>query len=191
MRTSLGLVFVAAFMSVLPAYGQPNPTYKVDFNIRDLADTSGKNARHYSLLVVGSRKAVLKVGSRVPVATGSFQPGVGGTGINPLVNTQYTYLDIGTYIECSVADTNGKLGMHGNIDLSTVVQHDGSGAAKAANPTVGQTRLELDTNVEPGKPTVNCYYRRPRECAETPGGSDRDTRKLRSGTPATTSRNML
>ncbi len=39
------------------------------------------------------QKATLKIGDRVPVATGSFQPGIGGVGINPLVNTQFQYLD--------------------------------------------------------------------------------------------------
>src|SRR4029077_19997199 len=38
---------------------------------------------------VDGQKASLKIGERVPVATGSFQPGIGGVGINPLVNTQF------------------------------------------------------------------------------------------------------
>ena len=45
------------------------------------------------------QKASLKIGDRVPVATGSFQPGIGGVGINPLVNTQFQYLDVGVNIE--------------------------------------------------------------------------------------------
>src|SRR5579864_2959509 len=45
------------------------------------------------------QKASLKIGDRVPVATGSFQPGIGGVGINPLVNTQFQYLDVGVNID--------------------------------------------------------------------------------------------
>src|SRR5215472_9124151 len=45
------------------------------------------------------QKATLKIGDRVPVATGSFQPGIGGVGINPLVNTQFQYLDVGVNID--------------------------------------------------------------------------------------------
>ena len=44
--------------------------------------------------------------SRVPVATGSFQAGVGvgatgaaGSVINPLVNTQFQYLDVGVIVD--------------------------------------------------------------------------------------------
>ncbi len=36
-----------------------------------------------------NQKASLKIGSRQPVAPGSFQPGIGGVGLNPLVNTQF------------------------------------------------------------------------------------------------------
>jgi len=32
---------------------------------------------------IGRPKRSLKIGDRVPVATGSFQPGIGGVGINP------------------------------------------------------------------------------------------------------------
>jgi len=46
-----------------------------------------------------NQKATLKIGERVPVATGSFQPGIGGVGINPLVNTQFQYLDVGVNID--------------------------------------------------------------------------------------------
>ena len=37
--------------------------------------------------------------SAYPVATGSFQPGIGGVGINPLVNTQFNYIDVGVNID--------------------------------------------------------------------------------------------
>ena len=43
----------------------------------------------------------MKIGERMPVATGSFQAGVGvGTSsINPLVNTQFQYIDVGVNID--------------------------------------------------------------------------------------------
>ena len=44
-------------------------------------------------------QASLRIGDRIPVATGSFQPGVGGVGINPLVNTQFQYQDVGVNVD--------------------------------------------------------------------------------------------
>jgi len=52
---------------------------------------------------LGRTESYLKIGDRVPVATGSFQPGIGGVGINPLVNTQFQYLDVGVNIDITPA----------------------------------------------------------------------------------------
>src|SRR5262249_3190830 len=37
----------------------------------------------------------LAIRFRIPQVTGTFQPGVGGQGTNPLLNTQFTYIDVG------------------------------------------------------------------------------------------------
>ena len=58
-------------------------------------DTNTKIMQNPQIRALDGQKAVLKIGDRVPVATGSFQPGIGGVGINPLVNTQFQYLDVG------------------------------------------------------------------------------------------------
>ena len=160
MRLSLvqqaALAAAAALLAHAPARAQDTrgaAIYKVEFDIHEGSGTAAK-IRRYTLVTAGSQKATLKVGSRVPVATGSFQPGTGGTGINPLVNTQFTYLDVGVDIECIVADINGKLTIHGTIDSSSIVEHEAAHGAPQPNPTVGQTKLVLDTSVEPGKPTT-------------------------------------
>jgi len=49
-----------------------------------------------------AQKATMKIGSRIPIATGSYQGGggVGGIGgISSLVNTQFQYQDVGVNIE--------------------------------------------------------------------------------------------
>src|SRR5580693_692802 len=58
-----------------------------------LSDTNTKIIQNPQIRALDGQKATLKIGDRVPVATGSFQPGIGGVGINPLVNTQFQYLD--------------------------------------------------------------------------------------------------
>ena len=63
------------------------------------SDSSTKLIQNPQIRAVDGQKASLKIGDRVPVATGSFQPGIGGVGINPLVNTQFQYLDVGVNID--------------------------------------------------------------------------------------------
>src|SRR6266852_6323113 len=64
-----------------------------------LSDSNTKIIQNPQIRALDGQKATLKIGDRVPVATGSFQPGIGGVGINPLVNTQFQYLDVGVNID--------------------------------------------------------------------------------------------
>jgi hypothetical protein len=120
--------------------------YKVDFTMRDSTDTAAKNGRKYSLLINGRNKSVMKVGNRVPAATG------GGGGIGQ-PNTQFTYLDIGVNIDCTVDEHNGKYLMHADMDLSTVIPAERTGGA-VPNPTISQIKINMETTLTPGKPTV-------------------------------------
>src|SRR5229473_7375777 len=56
-----------------------------------MGDSDTKTLQNPQVRALDNQKATLKIGERVPVATGSFQPGIGGVGINPLVNTQFQY----------------------------------------------------------------------------------------------------
>lgn len=152
MRIPLAWMAAALVAPQIPVHAQDRPvpaTYKVEFNIRDGSDVA-KTGRHYTLLVEPNRKAVFKVGSRVPTISGSFQPAS-----NTLVNTQYTYLDIGVNIECIIAENNGRIEMHGSMDLSGIAPVDGAVRGSGMpNPSIVQTKLDLDTSVTLGRPTV-------------------------------------
>src|SRR5579864_3077824 len=69
-----------------------------------LTDTYTKIIQNPELRSVDGQQAKLKIGDRIPIATGSFQAGVGvgavgGAGlVNPLVNTQFQYQDVGVNI---------------------------------------------------------------------------------------------
>src|SRR5438477_1646494 len=65
-----------------------------------LTDTNTRIIQNPEVRSVDGQTAKLKIGDRIPIATGSFSSGIGiagGTagGINPLVNTQFTYQDVG------------------------------------------------------------------------------------------------
>src|ERR1700686_672215 len=66
-----------------------------------MSDSNTKVLQNPEIRVLDQQKATLKIGDRVPIATGSFQAGggVSGGGISPLVNTQFQYLDVGVNID--------------------------------------------------------------------------------------------
>jgi hypothetical protein len=45
------------------------------------------------------QKVSLKIGDKVPYATGSFQPGIGTVGVSPLVSTQFQFAETGVNVE--------------------------------------------------------------------------------------------
>jgi hypothetical protein len=146
--------------AILPALAQektnaPVAVYKVEYRIRDGSDAASKNGRRYTILMDTTGRGTFKVGERVPVATGSFQPGVGGVGVNPLVNTQFNYLDVGVNIDTNVKEQDGKVALFSSMDISTIVEHkQQTGSAVLSNPTVAQIRIVVNTQVTPGKPTL-------------------------------------
>jgi general secretion pathway protein D len=64
-----------------------------------LSDADTKVLQNPSIRATDGQKADLKIGERIPVATGSYQTGAATAVVSSLVNTQFTYLDVGVEIE--------------------------------------------------------------------------------------------
>ena len=146
MRFSTWMMAAALLCPGLALHAQESSPYKVDFTIRDTGDAGGKTGRKYSLLVNHNQKTVFKVGNRVPVASG-------GTNSAGLLNTQFTYIDVGLNIDCVVGEAGAKVLMHADLDISTAITPD-KNLSSVQNPTISQIKLNLDTILAPGKPTT-------------------------------------
>ncbi|MEO8595653.1 MAG: hypothetical protein ABI759_20205 [Candidatus Solibacter sp.] len=147
MRISAYLMALALLAPVVAVHAQESETatYKVDFTIRDTGDAGGKAGRKYTLMVNRNVKSSFKIGNRVPIATGASSTGVAA-------NTQFTYIDVGLNIDCLVAERGPKIAMHADLDVSTAVMPEKTSAVP--NPTISSIRLNIDTTVDPSKPTV-------------------------------------
>jgi general secretion pathway protein D len=64
-----------------------------------LSDSDTKVMQNPSIRVTDGQKADLKIGERIPVATGSYSTGTSTATVSSLVNTQFTYIDVGVEIE--------------------------------------------------------------------------------------------
>ena len=96
------------------------------------------------------QKASLKIGDKVPVATGSFQPGIGGVGINPLVNTQFQYLDVGVNIDITPhVHSNGEVTLKITMDVSAVTGQSNIGGI--SQPIIGQRKIEHEIRLKDGE----------------------------------------
>ena len=115
-----------------------------------LNDSTVKIIQNPQIRALDGQKATLKIGDRVPVATGSFQPGIGGVGINPLVNTQFQYLDVGVNIDITPkVHPDGEITLKVALDVSAVTSTTNIGGIN--QPVIGQRKIEHDIRLREGE----------------------------------------
>ncbi|GAC1428130.1 MAG: tetratricopeptide repeat protein [Terriglobales bacterium] len=113
-------------------------------------DSNTKLIQNPQIRAVDGQKASLKIGDRVPVATGSFQPGIGGVGINPLVNTQFQYLDVGVNIDITPKVHAGReVTLKITMDISSVTGQSNIGGI--SQPIIGQRKIEHEIRLKEGE----------------------------------------
>jgi general secretion pathway protein D len=123
-----------------------------------LSDTNTRIIQNPEVRSLDGQTAKLRIGDRIPIATGSFSSGIGiagGTagGINPLVNTQFTYLDVGVNIDLTPR-------VHPNRDVSLklkveVSSHTGDQAIGGiTQPIISQRVIEHDIRLKEGEVSI-------------------------------------
>jgi general secretion pathway protein D len=107
-----------------------------------MSNSDTKLIQSPQIRALDNQKASLKIGERLPVATGSFQPGIGGVGINPLVNTQFQYIDVGVNIDVTPH-------VHADRDVTLKISMEISSETGQASiggitqPIIGQKKVDL------------------------------------------------
>ncbi|HYL12803.1 MAG TPA: cohesin domain-containing protein [Terriglobales bacterium] len=114
------------------------------------SNSDSKLLQNPQIRAVDGQKASLKIGQRVPVATGSFQPGIGGVGINPLVNTQFQYLDVGVNIDITPhVHATREVTLKLSMDISAVDSFQNIGGI--SQPVIGQRKIEHELRLKEGE----------------------------------------
>jgi general secretion pathway protein D len=121
-----------------------------------LTDTYTKIIQNPELRSVDGQQAKLKIGDRIPIATGSFQAGVGvgavGTAglVNPLVNTQFQYQDVGVNIDITPrVHPNREVSLKTKIEVSSVTGTSTIGGI--SQPIISQRVVEHDIRLKDGE----------------------------------------
>jgi|SRR6516165_8413350 len=107
--------------------------YHAEFVLTEFED--GKklaNSRHFSMNLNPGRRQTVKIGSRVPVE---------------LKGGEIQYLDVGTNIDCHLAERQNGIGLDVSAEISSMADHTNP-------PVVRQFRIESSTVTGLGKPVV-------------------------------------
>jgi general secretion pathway protein D len=117
-----------------------------------MSDTDTKVIQSPQVRALDGQKATLKIGDRVPIATGSFSSGIGsvGAGVSPLTNTQFQYLDVGVNIEITPRVHAGReISMKLSMDVSDVDSYVSIGGI--SQPVIGQRKIENEIRLKDGE----------------------------------------
>ena len=113
-----------------------------------MSDSNTKLIQNPEIRALDNQKATLKIGDRVPIATGSFA-GVAG-GVSPLVNTQFQYLDVGVNIDITPhVHSEDEVTLKMVLEISSVTGNQNLGGV--SQPIIGQRRIEHETRLRDGE----------------------------------------
>ena len=121
-----------------------------------LTDNDTKIIQDPEIRVTEGEKAVLKIGQRVPVATGSTQAATGvsaGSSVASLVNTQFTYIDVGVNIEAQPrVHPDGSVSLKLTVEVSSVANYQNIGGI--SEPVISQRRIEHEVRLQNGEVNI-------------------------------------
>ncbi|MCS7023778.1 MAG: tetratricopeptide repeat protein [Bryobacteraceae bacterium] len=125
----------------------PGAVFKALFSNRE-----GRVLQAPQVRAVEMQKASLRLGDKIPFASGSFQPGFGavGTGISPLVSTQFQFADVGVNVDIT-PKVHGpdEVSLHVELELSTVRERVDIGGLQ--QPVIGQRKMIHDIRLREGE----------------------------------------
>lgn len=116
----------------------------VSFSLLE-SDSDTKVIQRPQIRAMDSEKSSLKIGDRIPIATGSFQSGLGGS-----VNTQFQYIDVGVNIDITpYIHANHEVTLKMSLEISSVTGVQNIGGF--SQPTIGQRRIEHEARLADGE----------------------------------------
>jgi general secretion pathway protein D len=121
-----------------------------------LTDNKTKIIQDPEIRVTDGEKAILKIGQRVPVATGSTQAATGvaaSAAVSSLVNTQFTYIDVGVNIEAQPrVHPDGEVSMKLVVEISSVASFQTIGGIQ--EPVISQRKIEHEVRLKDGEVNI-------------------------------------
>jgi general secretion pathway protein D len=118
-----------------------------------LSDADTRILQNPRIRATDGQRAQLKIGSRIPVATGSFSSGASTAIVSSLVNTQFTYLDIGVTIDITPTVHQDR-----EITLKMIIEITNQASTVTISgvqePIIGQRRVEQVIQLKEGEPSI-------------------------------------
>jgi general secretion pathway protein D len=118
-----------------------------------LSDSDTRILQNPRIRATDGQRATLKIGSKIPVATGSYNAGV-STGIASLgVQTQFQYLDVGVNIDMTpTVHYDREVSLKMKVEVSS--QNGSSTISGVTEPIISQRSAEQTIQLKDGEPSL-------------------------------------
>ena len=131
---------------VIAALDRPRKLYRLTYTIRESDGGKLIGVQHCSMVVSEGARSTLKQGSKIPIATGSYDQGKNGA------QTQFTYLDIGLNFDSTVDTFSNGLRLKAKVEQSSIASE--TTIAGINEPVIRQSVLEQTAQLVLDKPLV-------------------------------------
>lgn len=126
---------------------KPKRTYRLTYTVTEMDGAKRIGSQRFAMVLTDAQKTSLNQGNRVPVSTGSYG-GVSAAG----VQTQFTYMDVGTNFEATLYATGSGARLNSKVTQSSFVAATSSDGPQS--PIVRNLTLEGSSMLIPGKPVM-------------------------------------
>ncbi len=115
-----------------------------------MTDSSTKVMQSPQVRASNGQKATLKIGQRIPIASGGVQPLGGTVGGYGGLYSSFTYTDVGVNVDITPnVHDNGEVTLKVTLEISSVVGY--SNIAGITQPIIGQSKMEHEIRVRAGE----------------------------------------
>lgn len=125
---------------------RPRKIYRLTYTITEIDNGKRTGTQTFGILAANGEKTTFKQGSKVPIATGSYDSD------NSKSNTQFQYLDVGLNIEFTVEGNVDGLFLRSKVAQTSLAEEKSSFGAQ--DPVLRQIVLEGSSALTLGKPLI-------------------------------------
>jgi type II secretory pathway component GspD/PulD (secretin) len=138
---------LALAQKIISDLDRPKKAYRLTFTTVESDGSKRIGVQHFSMIVTAGQRTVMKQGSKVPIATGSYSA-TGNTG----AQTQFSYIDVGMNFDVNLDELANGVRLRSKVEqLGVAEQSSGVGVQ---DPIIRQSLLEGTSFLTAGKPMV-------------------------------------
>jgi type II secretory pathway component GspD/PulD (secretin) len=139
----------ALAQKIIADLDRPRKGYRLTFTLAESDAGKRIGVQHFAIVVASGQRTVLKQGSKIPVITGTYNPG------SESAQNQFQYLDIGMSFDATLEDSPNGLRLKSKVEQSAVgnpSEYGNDSGPLAHEPIIHQTSLEGSSIIILGKP---------------------------------------